>query len=136
MNVRSFVRRHKRRDRRDNGDRDHRSCCEADWFIRIAKPKDEHESPLLREVLAGQAIGVHSHEALVEYRVRLIAGELASVKASEAALRAEVAPLRLELTKVGQTQAEIEELRTAIELERSLRQEAESSCVCCSSGYK
>src|SRR6266849_7423158 len=38
---------------------------------------------------------------------------------------AQVARLRLELTHVGQTQTEIGELRTAIELERSLRQEAD-----------
>jgi hypothetical protein len=100
---------------------------EADWFVRITKPKDGLKSllALLAEVLAGQAVGVHSHEALGEYRARLIAGELASVKAREAALRAEVARLKLEATNVGQTQAEIDELRTAIELERGLRQEAD-----------
>jgi hypothetical protein len=100
---------------------------EADWFIRITKPKDEHGSlaALLTEVLAGQAIGVHSNETSGEYRARLITGELASVKAREAALRAEVARLKLELTSVGQTQVEIDELRTAIELERSLRAEAD-----------
>jgi hypothetical protein len=99
---------------------------EADWFIRITKPKGQESlSAFLTEVLAGQAIGVHSHETLGEYRARLIAGELASVKAREAVLRAEVARLKLELTHVGQTQTEIDELRTAIELERSLRQEAD-----------
>ena len=100
---------------------------EADWFIRISKPKDEAESllVLLTEVLAGQAMGVHSHETFGEYRARLIAGELASAKAREAALRAEVAWLKLELTSSGRTQAEIDELRAAIELERSLRQEAD-----------
>ena len=100
---------------------------EADWFIRITKPKDEHDSlaALLTEVLAGQAMGVHSHETLGEYRARPIAGELASVKAREAALRAEVARLKLELTTIGHTQADIDELRAAIELERSLRQEAD-----------
>jgi hypothetical protein len=100
---------------------------EADWFIRITKPKDERDSlaALLTEVLAGQAMGVHSHETLGEYRARLISGELASAKAREAALRAEIARLKLELTSAGQTQTEIDELRTAIELERSLRQEAD-----------
>jgi hypothetical protein len=44
---------------------------------------------LLTEVLAGQAMGVHSHETFGEYRARLIAGELASAKAREAVLRAE-----------------------------------------------
>jgi hypothetical protein len=104
---------------------------EADWFIRITKPKDEHESlsALLTEVLAGQALIVDAHETLGEYRVRLITGELASVKAREAALRAEVARLKLELTNVGQTQMEIDELKTAIELERSLREEADAAAL-------
>ena len=100
---------------------------EADWFVRITKPNDGPKSlsTVLAEVLASQAVGIYSHETFGEYRVRLIAGEFASVKAREAALRAEVARLRLELTHVGQTQTEIGELRTAIELERSLRQEAD-----------
>jgi hypothetical protein len=100
---------------------------EADWFIRISKPKDGREtlSLLLTEVLLGQAMGIHSHETLGEYRAQLIAGELASAKAREAALRAEVARLRLELTSSGQTQTEIIQLKAAIELERSLRQEAD-----------
>jgi hypothetical protein len=100
---------------------------EADWFIRIVKPKDERDSlaTLLTEVLADQAIAVHSHETLGEYRARLISGELASVKAREVAQRAEIARLKLELTSASQTQTEIDELRTAIELERSLRQEAD-----------
>jgi hypothetical protein len=85
----------------------------------------ESLSVLLTEVLAGQAIGVHSHETFGEYRARLIAGELASAKAREAALRAEVARLKLQLASGGQTQAEIDELKAAIELERSLRQEAD-----------
>jgi hypothetical protein len=96
---------------------------EADWFIRLTKPKVGYES--LSVVLAGQAIGVNGHDTFGEYRARLIAGELASVKAREAALRAEIARLKLELTSVGQTQTEIDELRTAIELERNLRQEAD-----------
>jgi hypothetical protein len=100
---------------------------EADWFIRISKPKDEREplSVLLSEVLAGQAMGVHSHETFGEYRARLIAGELASAKAREAVLRAEVARLKLQLASGDQTQAEMDGLRAAIELERSLRQEAD-----------
>jgi hypothetical protein len=100
---------------------------EADWFIRITKPKDERESlpVLLTEVFAGQAMAIHSHETFGEYQARLIAGELASAKAREAALRAEVARLKLELASGGQTQAEIDELRAAIELERSLRQDAD-----------
>jgi hypothetical protein len=49
----------------------------------------------------------------------------ASVKAREAALRAEISRLKVELTCAGQTQTEIDELRTAIELERSLREEAD-----------
>jgi hypothetical protein len=100
---------------------------EADWFIRITKSKDERESlsVLLTEVLAGQAMGVHSHETFGEYRARLIAGELASAKAREAALRAEVARLKLEMASGDQTQAEINELRAAIELERRSRQEAD-----------
>jgi hypothetical protein len=100
---------------------------EADWFIRITKPQEEHESlsPFLTEVLAGQAIGVRSHETLGEYRARLIAGELASAKAREAALRAEVTRLKLELASGGQTQTEIDQLKAAIELERGLRQEAD-----------
>jgi hypothetical protein len=104
---------------------------EADWFVRIAKPKDELISPsaLLTEVLDGQAVDVHGHETLGEYRARLIAGELASVKAREAALRAEVARLKFELTSVGQTQAEIDELKSAIELERSLREEADAAAL-------
>ena len=104
---------------------------EADWFIRITKPKDEHASllHLLTEVLAGQAMGVHSHETLGEYRALLIAGELASVKAREAALRAEIARLKLELTNIGQTQAEIDELKTAIGLERRLREEADAAAL-------
>ena len=97
---------------------------EADWFIRITKPNGrESLSELLTEVLTGQARGVHSHFG--EYRARLIAGELASAKAREAALRAEVARLKLELASGNQTQAELDELRVAIELERSLRQEAD-----------
>jgi hypothetical protein len=102
-------------------------ALEADWFIRITKPRGEHDSlaKLLAEVLAGQAVSVDSHETFGEYRARLIAGELASAKAREAALRAEVARLKLELASRGQTQAEIDELRAAIELERSLRQEAD-----------
>jgi hypothetical protein len=100
---------------------------EADWFIRIAKPKHERDSlaALLAEVLADQAKAVHSHETFGEYRARLIAGELSSAKAREAALRAEVTRLKLELASGGQTQAELDELRAAIELERSLRQEAD-----------
>jgi hypothetical protein len=100
---------------------------EADWFIRITKPKveDESLSALLTEVLAGQALVARADETLGEYRARLITGELASVKAREAALRAEVARLKLELTSVGQTQTEIEALKKAIDLERSLRQEAD-----------
>jgi hypothetical protein len=100
---------------------------EADWFIRISKPKNGRDSlsVLLTEVLAGQATDVHSHESFGEYRARLIAGELASAKAREAALRAEITRLKLELTSGGQTQAELDELRTAIEIERSLRQEAD-----------
>lgn len=68
---------------------------EADWFIRITKPKNERESlsVLLTEVLAGQAMAVHSHDTFGKYRARLIAGELVSAKAREAALRAEVARL-------------------------------------------
>jgi hypothetical protein len=42
-------------------------------------------------------------------------------------LRAEIARLKLELTNVGQTQAEIDELKTAIELERRLREEADAA---------
>jgi hypothetical protein len=104
---------------------------EADWFIRITKHKDEHDSlaVLLTEVLAGQTVGVASHETLGEYRARLIAGELASVKAREAALRAEVTRLKLELTSVGQAQTEIDELKSAIELERSLREEADAAAL-------
>ncbi|MBR1296619.1 hypothetical protein [Bradyrhizobium sp. AUGA SZCCT0042] len=100
---------------------------EADWFIRISKPNDELEtlSLLLAEVLTGRATVLHGHQTLGEYRARLIAGELASAKAREAALRAEVARLKLELTSGGQTQTEIVELKAAIELERNLRQEAE-----------
>src|SRR4029077_12649891 len=85
----------------------------------------ESLSLLLTGVLADQAIAVHGHETLGEYRARLISGELASVKAREVALRAEIARLKLELTSASQTQTEIDELRTAIELERSLRQEAD-----------
>jgi len=100
---------------------------EADWFIRITKPRDERDSlsVLLTAVLTGQALDVRSHETFGEYRARLIAGELGAVKAREAALRAEVNRLKLELTTGDQTQAEIDELRAAIELERSLRQEAD-----------
>lgn len=100
---------------------------EADWFIRITKPKNELKSlsMLLADVLAGQAAGVHSQEPLGEYRARLITGELASAKAREAALRAEVTRLKLELASSGQTQAELDELKTAIEIERGLRQEAD-----------
>ena len=77
------------------------SACQA-WVIcrcptpvgsaRVTKPKDERDSlvTLLTEVLADQAKPVHSHETFGEYRSRLIAGELASAKAREAALRAEV----------------------------------------------
>jgi hypothetical protein len=102
---------------------------EADWFIRLTKPKDRYESlsVLLAEVLSGHAMGVHSNETFGEYRARLIAGELASAKAREAALQAEVARLKLEIAGVGQTQAEVDELRAAIELERSLRQEADAA---------
>jgi hypothetical protein len=102
---------------------------DADWFIRITKPKDGREplSLLLAEVLAGHAISVHSHETIGEYRARLIAGELASTKAREAALRAEVTRLKLELTSGGETQTEIDALRAAIELERNLRQEADTA---------
>jgi hypothetical protein len=100
---------------------------EADWFIRITKPMNQLESlsGLLTAVLAGPAAGDHSHESFGEYRARLIAGELASARAREAALRAEVSRLKLELASDGQTQTELDELRTAIELERSLRQEAD-----------
>lgn len=99
---------------------------EADWFIRVTKPKGQESlSALLTDVLAGQPISVPSHETLGEYRVRLITSELASVKAREAALRAEVTRLRLELSNIGQTQTEIDELRAAIEIERSLREEAD-----------
>jgi hypothetical protein len=100
---------------------------EADWFIRITKPRDERDSlsVLLTKALAGQTLGVHNHETFGEYRARLIAGELAAIKAREAALGAEVNRLKLELTTGDQTQAEIDELRAAIELERSLRQEAD-----------
>jgi hypothetical protein len=100
---------------------------EADWFIRITKPMDDREllSALLTDVLAGQAMAIHSHVTFGEHRARLIAGELASAQAREAALRAEIARLKLESEIGGQTQTEIDELRTAIELERSLRQDAD-----------
>ncbi len=100
---------------------------EADWFVRIIKPKDELKSlsAILAKVLARQAVGVHGHATSGEYRARLIAGELASVKAREAALRAEIVRLKLELTNVDQTQTEIDALKTAIEQERGLRQEAD-----------
>ena len=100
---------------------------EADWFIRISKPKDERDSlsAILDKLLAGQVLGVRSQGAFGEYRARLIAGELAAAKAREAALRAEVNRLKLELGTVGQKQVELNELRVAIELERSLRQEAD-----------
>jgi hypothetical protein len=100
---------------------------EADWFVRISKPKEGLKplSLLLTKVLSDQGVTVREQEAPAEYRSRLISGELASVKARETALRAENALLKLELTSVGQTQAEIKELTTAIELERSLRQEAD-----------
>jgi hypothetical protein len=62
----------------------------------------ESLSVLLKEVLAGQAMAIHSHETFGEYRARLIAGELASAKAREAALRAEVARLKLESESGGQ----------------------------------
>ncbi|WP_315734067.1 MULTISPECIES: hypothetical protein [unclassified Bradyrhizobium] len=100
---------------------------EADWFIRITKPRDAGDSlsSLLTGVLAGQTLNVHRPETAAEHRARLIAGELAAVKAREAALRAEVTRLKLERTTGVQTQAEIDELRAAIEFERSLRQEAD-----------
>jgi hypothetical protein len=98
---------------------------EADWFIRIIKPKKENNplAELLAEVLASPATSVHGLEAIGEYRARLIAGELASAKAREAALRAEIARLKLDPANGGQT--EIEDLKAAIELERRLRQEAD-----------
>jgi hypothetical protein len=100
---------------------------DADWFIRIVKPKEGNDplAELLAEVLAGPTASVHSHEAIGEYRARLIAGELASAKAREAALRAEIARLKLEMANGGQTQREIEGLKAAIDLERSLRHEAD-----------
>jgi hypothetical protein len=100
---------------------------DADWFIRISKLEVANESlpALLAEILPGQKFADYNNEASGEYRARLIAAELAAAKARESALRAEVARLKLELTGVGQTQTEIEELKAAIELERGLRQEAD-----------
>jgi hypothetical protein len=100
---------------------------EADWFVRIAKPKGGFGDliELLTERLGPPSTVAGPQEATAEYRVRLIAAELAWAKAREAALRAEVAQLKLIRSKERNSETEIETLRLALEEEQRLRQEAD-----------
>lgn len=100
---------------------------ETDWFVRIVRPLGSNDalSRALRNVLGDQVTERDSHKTLGEYRAQLIATELASVKAREAALRVEIARLKLESTNAPDTQAQIEELRLAVDLEREARQQAD-----------
>lgn len=100
---------------------------ETDWFVRIVQPLGSNDSlsRALRNVLGDQVTERDSHKTLGEYRAQLIASELASVKAREAALRVEIARLKLESTNAPDTQAQIEELRLAVDLEREARQQAD-----------
>ncbi|WP_038950448.1 hypothetical protein [Bradyrhizobium genomosp. III] len=100
---------------------------EADWFVRIVRPRGANDSlsTVLRNVLSDQATERDSHKTLGEYRAQLIATELASAKAREAALRVEIARLKLESTNAADTQVQIEELRLAVDLEREARQQAD-----------
>jgi hypothetical protein len=100
---------------------------EADWFVRIVRPTGSNDSlsTVLRNVLGDQVTERDSHKTLGEYRAQLIATELASAKAREAALRVEIARLKLESTNAADTQGQIEELRLAVDLEREARQQAD-----------
>jgi hypothetical protein len=100
---------------------------EADWFVRIIRPtgSDVALAVALGEVFGESDAGGDSPKTLGEYRAQLIATELASAKAREAALRVEIARLKLASTSASGTQVEIEELKLAIDLEREARQRAD-----------
>ncbi|WP_316205341.1 hypothetical protein [Bradyrhizobium sp. SZCCHNS3004] len=100
---------------------------EADWFVRIVRPTVSSDalSTVLGAVFDDHVSERVSHQTLGEYRAQLIATELASAKAREAALRVEIARLNLESAKAAGTQAQIEELRRAVDLEREARQQAD-----------
>lgn len=104
---------------------------DADWFVRIIRPtgSDGALTTTLGEVLGDQGSVQEGHKTLGEYRAQLIATELASAKAREAALRVDIARLRLNSTSAADTQVQIEELRLAIDLEREARQQADLAAV-------
>ncbi|MGJ5154154.1 hypothetical protein [Bradyrhizobium sp. HKCCYLR1023] len=100
---------------------------EADWFVRIIRPSGSGDelSTTLGQVLGGHSAERDNHKTLGEYRAQLVATELASAKAREAALRVEIARLKLESASAADTQAQIEELQLAVDLEREARQQAD-----------
>jgi hypothetical protein len=100
---------------------------EADWFVRIIRPTGLGDAlaVALDEVFGESDAVEDNSKTLGEYRAQLIATELASAKAREAALRVEIARLKLTSTSASDTQVEIEELKLAIDLEREARQQAD-----------
>lgn len=100
---------------------------EADWFVRIVRPLGSNDSlsTVLRNVLGDQVTERDSHKTLGEYRAQLIATEHAFAKAREAALRVEIARLKLESANATDTRVQIEELKLAVDVEREARQQAD-----------
>jgi hypothetical protein len=82
-------------------------------------------SAILKDVLADQVAQSDTHKTLGEYRAQLIATELLSAKAREAALRVEIVRSRLDAAKAAEAQAQIEELTVVIDLERDAREQAD-----------
>jgi hypothetical protein len=108
----------------------------ADWFVRfeIDPAADEPLVQKIEALLDGALTASRSEEADSDLRLRLIESELASARAREAALQAEIAQLRLMLAKPHTSEsideirfrAEIDALQSALVAEAETRAAAEA----------
>ncbi|HZS85508.1 MAG TPA: hypothetical protein VFA50_21745 [Stellaceae bacterium] len=99
---------------------------QADWFVRFVKPADKADLQAFIGSVLGHSLGAPPPQDSAELRIRVLRQELASARAREANLRAELYEVKTKSIDAGRLELELAELQAALAEEK---QRAESLSV-------